>query len=285
MRPAALALLALTLVASAVPGQDSAGQLPRELQGVKFEPLLKEQIPLDVAFRDERNQPITLASYCDGRKLPVVLALVQYRCPNLCGQVLEGLLGGMRDVAKRGLRLGQHYRVVILSFDPTEDAELAAAKKASFLEAYGLGGGETCHFLTGNRAAIARVAEKAGFEFRWDERTKQYAHGSGILLLTPQGRISQFLPGIEYRDTTQRERDLYYGLVEASKFQIGKPIADRLVLLFCYGYDPKKGTYQFAIMNVVRIAGILTVLGVVALIVVLRRKERQNLQGAGGLPC
>jgi len=275
MKQIALALLIL-LPATVLAG----GRMPRELEGVKFDPILKEQLPLDVPFRDDQGKAVTLADYCDGGQTPVVLAFVQYRCPMLCNLILEGLVDSLKRLAReRGFYAGEHFRVVVLSFDHREDADLSAAKKAACVEAYAVPGTEGgWHFLTGEKDAIQKVTEKGGFSFRYDAKTEQFAHDSGILVLTPKGKISRYFFGIEYEP-----QDLYYGLVEASTYRIGKPVLDRAVLLFCYSYDPAKGTYQFAVMNVVRWASLLTILLLGGFVVVLLRRERKKKLSLGGV--
>ncbi len=273
MRQALFTACALLLAAGSSPAASARG-LPPGLEGVKFEPLLKEQIPPELAFRDERGRAVRLGDYFDGSRA-VVLVLVQYRCPMLCGLVLGGLTDGLRELAgKRGFKIGEHFTVVTVSFDEREKPELAAAKKSAHVEAYGFPGAAAgWHFLTGDKGSIEKLTDKAGFAFRHDAQTDQFAHDTGILLLTPEGRISRFLPGIQFDQA--EARDLYYGLVEASQFRIGQPIADRVILLFCYSYDTVRGTYQMTVMNVVRLAGLLTVLALAAFGVVMFRRERR----------
>src|SRR6266542_4055136 len=273
MRRLATGVALLVAVGTARAGPaDSSRALPPELRDVKFEPVLKEQVPLRLPFRDEHGQMVRLGDYFDGSR-PVILVLVQYRCPMLCNLVLNGLTESLRDLAgKRGFRVGEQFTVVTVSFDERETPELAAAKKAAHIEAYGFpGAAEGWHFLTGEKEAIAELADRCGFEFRYDAKKDQFAHPSGILVLTPEGRISRYFFGIQY----DALKDLYYGLVEASQFRIGSSIKDRVALLFCYSYYPVRGGYQFAIMNVVRLAGLLTVVGLVTFMIVMFRRERR----------
>lgn len=258
---------------------DERRSLPPELEQVRFQPLLKEQLPLDVLLRDDQGRVMSLGRYCDGGSKPVLVAFIQYRCPMLCNLILEGVVTGLRRLAgERGFRVGEHFHVVIISFDHREGTDLAAAKKAAAVEAYGdpeSAGG--WHFLTGDEQAIKKITDKAGFPFRYDAKTDQYAHDSGVLLLTPAGRISRYFFGIDYNPT-----DLYYGLIEASTYRIGQPVTDRLALLFCYSYNPVQGGYHFAVMNLVRLAGLLSVLTLGTLLLLLRRRERYTLTPSGG---
>jgi protein SCO1/2 len=272
-RSTTVVVVLLAVSAARAGPEDSSRALPSELREVKFEPVLKEQVPPSLRFRDEQGKTVRLGDYFDGKR-PVILVLVQYRCPMLCNLVLNGLTESLRELAgKQGFRVGEQFRVLTVSFDERETPELATAKKAAQVEAYGFSGAaEGWHFLTGEKEEITALADKCGFTVRYDAKKDQFAHPSGILLLTPEGRISRYFFGIQYQT-----RDLYYGLVEASQFRIGSPIKDRVVLLFCYSYDPVRGTYQFAVMNVVRLAGVLTVLGLGTFVVVMFRRERHRV--------
>lgn len=253
--------------------------LPADLEKVRFKPVLKEQLPRDVLLRDDQGRVMSLGRYCDGGSKPVLVAFIQYRCPMLCNLILEGVVTGLRRLAtERGFRVGEHFHVVIISFDQREGTDLAAAKKEATVEAYGdPGSAAGWHFMTGDKEAIRKLTEKAGFPFRYDPKTDQYAHDSGILLLTPAARISRYFFGIDYSPT-----DLYYGLIEASTHRIGQPVTDRLALLFCYSYNPAKGSYHFAVMNLVRLAGLVSVLGLGIFLLLLCRRERYTLTTLGG---
>jgi protein SCO1/2 len=195
---------------------------------------------------------------------PVVLSLVYYSCPMLCTQVLNGELGAFRQVS---FNIGEQYEVVTVSFDPKETPELAAAKKQTYVKGYNRAGGEAgWHFLTGDEANIKRLTEAVGFRYAWDEQTKQFAHASGIMLLTPQGKIARYFYGIEYRPG-----DLRLGLVEASQDKIGTPV-DAL-MLYCYHYDPATGKYGAVVMNIMRLAGVVTVFLIAGMLLVLRRRS------------
>jgi protein SCO1/2 len=239
--------------------------LPPVLRGVGFDQRLNEQVPLDLAFKDESGQPVRLGDYFQGK--PVILVLAYYRCPMLCTQVLNGLVRALLDIP---LDVGKEFEVVTVSFDPRETPELAAAKKKTYLERYGRPGAAAgWHFLTGEQDAIRRLTESVGFRYTYDPRNDQFAHASGLLVLTPAGKISRY-----FYDITYSPRDLRLGLVEASANRIGSP-ADQ-VLLFCFHYDPAEGKYGPVIMNFVRLGGALTVLAVGTLFAVLWRQERRR---------
>ncbi len=246
-------------------------QLPRSLEGVGFDQRLDQPVPLDAEFRDETGQPIRLGDCFNDR--PVILVLAYYRCPMLCTEVLNGLVRALLDVP---LEMGKDFNVVTVSFDPRETPELAAAKKKSYLERYGRPGAEAgWHFLTGEQDAITRLTEAVGFHYRYDAKDDQFAHASGILILTPRGRIARYFYDIRYSP-----RDLRLGLVEASDNKIGTPVDQ--VLLYCFHYDPAEGKYGATVMNFVRLGGVLTVLGIGGLVIVLRRQGRRSARALAG---
>jgi protein SCO1/2 len=240
-------------------GSVSTG-LPRVLKSVGIDQRLNEQIPLEAVFKDEQGRDVRLGQYFKGKA--VVLSLVYYSCPMLCNQVMNGELGSFRQIS---FNMGEQYEVVTVSFDPHETPELAAAKKTTYVKAYNRPGGEASwHFLTGDEANIKRLTEAVGFRYLWDEQTKQFAHASGIMVLTPEGKLARYFYGIEYPP-----RDLRLGLVEASQNKIGTPV-DAL-MLYCYHYDPATGKYGAVVMNIVRLAGGLSVLMIVGLLLALRQ--------------
>jgi protein SCO1/2 len=244
--------------------------LPPALQNVGFEPVLNAQMPMDVAFSDENGQSVKLGDYF-GHSKPVVLAFVYYGCPMLCNQVEQGVVGALKMLS---FNPGRDYDVVFVSFDPHENSAMAAEKKQSALKHFGRRGTDSgWHFLTGTQESIVAATKAANFRYNYIAKSSQYAHASGIMILTPEGRISRYFYGVEYPG-----RDMRLGLVDASAGKIGTPI-DR-VLLFCYEYDPSSATYSASILKIIRFAGILTVLGIVMGIVIFRRRELAALQGA-----
>jgi protein SCO1 len=240
----------------------SAATMPAVLQNVGFEPELNARMPLDVPFQDESGRSVQLRDYFHGK--PVVLAFVYYRCPMLCNQVQQGVVGTLRMLS---FKPGRDYEVVFISFDPQDTWEIAAEKKKAALSRFG--GRETesgWHFLTGGRASIDRAAAAANFRYSFTAKTGLFAHASGVLVLTPDGRISRYFYGVEYPG-----RDMRLALIDASEGKIGTPI-DR-VLLFCYQYDPSTATYSAAILKLVRLGGVLTIVCLAAGILMARRRE------------
>jgi protein SCO1/2 len=252
---------AFGLRASAQP----AGARPPVLQDVGIDQLLNNQVPLDLEFRDENGRTVKLAEYFKDK--PVILSLVYYNCPRLCTQVLNGLLGAMKTLP---MTPGNEFVNLTVSFDPREQPELAAAKKTEYLSRYNRPGSEAgWHFLTGDEAAIQALTKAVGFRYVWDPVTKQYAHASGVMILTPQGKLSRYFYGIEYAP-----RDLRFGVIDASAGKVGS-LADQIIL-YCYMYDPDRGTYGLVVMRLLRIFAVMTLAILLALFIYLRRKEKQR---------
>jgi len=242
-------------------GKSSAG-LPSQLQNVGFEPLLNAQLPLDLAFRDESGREVTLREYSAQR--PVLLALVYYGCPMLCNQVEMGVVGTLKMLS---FTPGRDYEVVFVSFDPRENPAMAAQKKEAAMSHFGRR--ETAsgwHFLTGSQESIDALTKAANFRYSFDTRINIFAHASGIMLLTPDGRISRYFYGVEYPS-----RDVRLGLVDASAGKIGTPI-DRL-LLYCFEYNPESARYSATILKIIRLGGLLTIVTIVAAILIFRRRD------------
>jgi len=226
---------------------------------------LNEQVPLELSFRDETGKRVQLQDYF-GEK-PVILSLMYYDCPMLCTLVLNGLLRSLRTLS---FTVGNEFKIVTVSFNPRETSALAAAKKETYVQGYARPGAETgWHFLTGEEEAIRQLTRAVGFRYVYDPTTNQYAHASGIIVLTPQGKIARYFYGIEYAP-----RDLRFGLVEASANTIGSPVDQ--VLLLCYHYDPATGKYGLLITTVIRLAGVATVLGLGSFMVVMFRRDRRQ---------
>lgn len=268
-------ILAASVLASVFAGVCAAQQfgLPAMVKGVGIDQNLNAQVPPDLTFRDETGRTVQLGEYFHQK--PVVLALVYYECPMLCDMVLNGLTHSMEQIT---LNLGKDFDVVTVSFNPHETWQLAAAKKGNYIEKYQRQGAvQGWHFLTGDEANIKKLADTAGFHYKYDPITKQYAHASGIMVLTPEGKISKYFYGIEYKP-----KDLRLGLVEASQDKIGT-FADQ-VLLFCFHYDPSTGKYGLVIANVTRILGSATVLALAGMIFIFIRRERQGTDVGHGRP-
>jgi protein SCO1/2 len=224
-------------------------QRPPMLKAVGVEQRLGGQIPPTLTFRDETGKPVRLADYFGKR--PMILNLVYYQCPMLCSEVLSGLTSSLAMVK---FDVGKEFDVITVSFDPRETPEMAAEKKHTFLQRYRRAGAERgWHFLTGDASNIEALTKAAGFGYEFDQQTGQFAHATAIMILTPEGKISRYLYGVEYPP-----KDVRLGLVEASENRIGNLVD--AVLLYCYHYDPATGKYGAIIMNIMRLAGVVTML-------------------------
>lgn len=267
-----MALLALCVIAltpaAPIRAQD---EQPDPVRDVGFDQLLDQSVPLDALFTDEEGRTIPLRDFF-GEK-PVVLALGYYECPMLCSLVREGML---QSFSQLDFTVGDEFEVVNVSIDPGETPMIAAAQKAIHVERYGRpGGGDGWHFLTGDQEAIDRLASAVGFRYVYDAEIDQYAHPSGIIVLTPLGKIARYFYGIEFD-----LKDLRLGLVEASENKIGTPV-DQFLLL-CYHYDPVTGTYTGLIMTITRVVGALTILILGGALFMLNRRHRRGIAGTAG---
>jgi protein SCO1/2 len=258
---AAAALLGVFLVAGAS-AEDAV------LKEIGYDQKLGARLSRDLRFRDAEGQEIYLGTLF--QKRPAVLALVYYECPMLCTLILNGLVRSLKAVP---LVPGRDFDVVAVSINPAETPELAAAKKEIVLRQYGKWeSGEGWHFLTGDEPSIRALADAVGFRYKYDPATRQYAHASGILVVAPGGKVSRYFLGVEYAP-----RDLRLALVESGFGRVGT-FADQ-VMLFCYQYDPAHGRYTLAVMNLVRAAGLLTLLvlgGAVARMALAERRKRRK---------
>jgi protein SCO1/2 len=262
----AISALALGLLLAASPARAGEPYLPPSLRQVAFDQHLNEQVPLDLEFKDEVGRTVQLGDYFNHGK-PVILVLAYFRCPMLCTEVLNGLVRAMLEM---DLELGKDFEVVTVSFDPRETPELATAKKKTYVQRYGRPGADAAwHFLTGEQEPIERLTKAVGFRYSYDALHDQFAHASGIMVLTPQGKIARYFFDIQYS-----ARDLRLGVVEASANKIGSPVDQ--ILLFCFHYDPAEGRYGATIMNFVRLGGVLTMFGVGGLVFYLWREQRRK---------
>ena len=241
---------------------------PAILREVRIAQRLNEQIPPEIVFRDENGKSVRLGDYF-GKK-PIVLSLVYFDCPALCTEVLNGELRTMKAIS---LDLGKDFDAVTVSFEPKDTPALAKAKRDVYAGQYGRPGATgNWHFLTGEPLSIDALTQAAGFHYAYDSSSRQYAHAAAILVLTPHGRIARYFYGVQYP-----ARDFRLGLVEASEGKIGTP-TDR-ALLYCYQYDPMTGKYGLIVMNVVRAAGLFTVLVLGIFMFVMFRRERNHPNG------
>lgn len=269
VRPYTIVLL-LILAASASAQTMSNGMMgppanvrPPRLENVGIDQHLNAQIPTNLSFTDDAGRSVMLGDYF-GRK-PLILNLVYFNCTMLCGEELAGLSGAMKLLK---FDVGKEFEVVTVSFDPRETPALAAAKKQDFVKRYGrAGAAEGWHFLTGSADSINALAQAVGFNYHYDPKTNQYAHATAIMILTPQGRISRYLYGVDFPP-----KDLRLGLVEASEGKIGNPVDQ--VLLYCYHYDPATGKYGAVVSNILKLGAAITIVALAGLLLILFRLDK-----------
>jgi protein SCO1 len=238
---------------------------------VGFEQRLDQQLPLDLPFRDESGKAVVLGDYF-GKK-PVLLSFVYFRCPVLCPQILIGTAASLKGTPYVP---GRDFEVVFVSFDPEDRPEQAAAKKTGVVERFGKPeSADGWHFLTGDEDAIRRLTEAAGFHYAYDPTIRQFAHASGIVVATPDGRLARYLYGVEYAP-----KDLKLALFEAGEGKIGG-LATKLMLL-CFNYDAALGKYTVATLFSIKVAGAVTLAALIFSMVWMLRSERRLGRAAAG---
>ncbi len=243
--------------------QDAASMMPGPLKQATFRQQLDTQLPLDAAFKDETGKTVRLGDYFTGSR-PTILAFVYYQCPMLCTQVMNGLSSALTALP---FTPGKDFDVVLISFDPRDTPAIAAEKKQAHMEYWSAGAtAGAWHFLTGDAASIKAATSAAGFSYSWDETTQQFAHVSGVLVVTPDGRLSRYFYGIEYSP-----KELRLALVDSGQGKIGS-VVDEL-LLYCFHYNPESGRYGVMVMNLIRLAGVLTLACIAGFILLMRHRE------------
>lgn len=259
----AISLLALFGVMGQVWAED---QTPHELEGVGITEHLGDTLPLDLAFKDSTGKNVRLGDYFDGQR-PVILTLVYYNCPMLCNMVLNGLIEGMAPLE---WSTASDFQVVSVSIDAREGPKLAAEKKKNYLEQYGkTGAGQGWHFLTGARENIQKLADTVGFGFKYDPDRMEYAHGAAIFMVSPEGKLTRYLYGIQFEP-----KQLKLALTEAGEGKLGSAV-DQFVLR-CYHFDPDSRKYGIYVWGVMRAGGLLTVLLIGFMLLVFWRRERRK---------
>ena len=217
--------------------------------GVRFDQNLGVQVPLDLPFVSDDGAPVHLGDYF--HKRPVLLVLDYYRCPNLCGIVLNSLVTSLKGLTYDA---GNRYEVVVVSIDPRDTPRLSALKKLGYVDSYQRPQtANAWHFLTGSPDSIKKLADTVGFHYVYDKSADQYAHPSGMIILTPDGKTSRYFFGIEFPPA-----QIDGALQVAAKSRVSSPVYD--FLLLCCRYNPLQGKYGVLIFNVMRGAGGLMVL-------------------------
>lgn len=246
---------------------DSAEETPEKLRRVGFDQNLGRPLPLDAAFVDEEGREVRLSDYF-GKK-PVMLSMVYYGCPMLCPMTLNGLTSSLKALT---WNVGDEFEVVVVSIDPEETPEDAAEAKLQATSRYGRTGTEAgWHFLTGDEADVRRLADAVGFRYQYDPERDEYGHAAGLTMITPEGFVSRYFFGIEYPP-----KDLKLGLVETASGEVGSLVEQ--LLLYCFHYDPAIGSYEWSarVMTALKIAAVLTVLGMIGGILWMLRLEKRH---------
>jgi len=240
---------------------------PDVLKEVGVDQKLGDKVPGDLTFKDETGKTVKLSDYFNNGHRPILLTPVYYECPMLCTMTLNGITKAMRATR---LNVGVDYDVITFSFDPRETPELAAEKKKSYLKFYNrdAASADGWHFLTGDEEQIKKLTQAIGFRYTWDPNTKQFAHASAVMILTPDGTLSRYFYGLDYS-----ARDMQLGLVEASNNKVGS-LSDELLLL-CFHYDPESGKYGPSVMKMIRGGGVITLLGLGTFIGLMIRRDRR----------
>jgi protein SCO1/2 len=255
--------LALILATIPIFAQTNSATPPTLPGKVAIAQKLDAQLPMDLMLRDETGRVVRLGQYFNHGK-PVLLNFMYYRCPMLCPMVMDGVANGLTELR---FDIGKEFDVVTVSMDPRDTPEQATAKKETYVKRYGrFGAANGWHFLTGPESAVKRLTNTVGFQYAYDIKTDQFAHGTALIAVTSTGRVSRYLYGFEYK-----ARDLRLALVEASAGKIGT--ATDAILLLCYHYDPATGRYSRTAMNFVRAGGVATMLGLFGFIFIMIRKE------------
>lgn len=270
LRTMACWLAALPLLAGDALAQVNLGT-PPELEGIDIVQKLDAHLPLDAEFQDDQGRLVQLGSYFDGKK-PVILTLNYYKCPMLCGLLLNGLLDALKGLSWTP---GQEFTVVTLSFDPLENnTGLAKAKKQTYLLDYGRPeAARGWHFLTGRKEQIQRLTQAVGFPYRWNEQRGEWAHPSALIICTPDGRVARYLGGISFEPKTLR-----LSLVEAADGKVGS-LWDQ-VFLTCFHYVSDVGKYTADVIAIMRLGGLVTMVALGLMVTVLWRRESRRRQAA-----
>lgn len=257
----------------AAAGMAASDKAP-ELKGVGIDEQLGKKLDLNIKFKDENGQEVALSSYFDG-KLPVIISPVYFSCPGLCNFHLNGLTDALKLMDK-DWSVGKKFKILSVSFDSKETPALAAQKKATYMKLYGRDGAEqSWHFLTGSEESVKAITGNLGFKFRWDEAAKEWAHASAAVVISPDGKISRYLPGIMFQP-----QDVKLALNEAAAGKIGT-FVDSLVL-YCFMYDPHQSKFVLAAVQIMKMGGALMVLLMVLwLLPVYIRSRRAKNNSAG----
>ncbi|WII72104.1 SCO family protein [Bdellovibrio sp. 22V] len=250
-----------------------ASEQPKELEGIGIDEKLGGKVDFTLKVKDDNGQEVTLGSFFDG-KHPVIISPVYFSCPGLCNFHLNGLTDALK-LMEKDWTVGKKYKVLSVSFDSKETPDLAAKKKETYMKLYERPGAETgWHFLTADESAVQAITQSLGFKFKWDEASKEWAHASAAVIITPDGTISRYLPGIMFNP-----QDIKLALNEATEGKIGN-FVDNLVL-YCFKYDPHQSKYTLAAFNLMKVGGAVMVLVMVLWLLPVYIRSRRSNKSAG----
>lgn len=246
--------------------------VPRQMEGTQIDDRVGERLPPDVALHDQEGRAVKVADYLDGEQ-PLVVVMSYYECPMLCSLVLNELIKGMADVAGTP---GKDYRVLVVSFDERDTVGAAAKKRESYATAFGKEiVGRGFDFTVGEEAEVRRLSDAVGFNYRWDEDQKQFAHAAGIFVVSPEGTITRTLPGLSF------PAPLLEGALADARAGVTKHSALKEMLIFCFQYDAQAGSWVLASMRLMRVGGALTVALIAYLLFRMFRRERRLARSKG----
>jgi protein SCO1/2 len=272
-RQVALAIAVILLAFQAVTCTAAQPPMRNATNEVGFDQRLGAEIPRDLEFRNEAGAPVRLGDLFANR--PIILALVYYRCPLLCNQVLTGLTRSLKPLSKSA---GTDFDVLAVSINPDESSELASQKRKAYLELYDRPGTDRgWQFLVGDASTIGNLCSTVGFHFQYNPDTRLYAHAAGIVILTSRGRVGRYFYGIEYPP-----KELQAELDRAARDQVGSPIAH--LLLFCYDYDAATGRYTLSIIRLTRVLASLTAITLASFLLFMLSRERKVRSVDGTAP-
>lgn len=275
----AFALSAVLVLTGRTPESKGGGprpdERPRELAEIDIAEKPGALLPRELVFTDTDGKKAPLGSYLEGGR-PLVVVLAYYRCPMLCSVVLNGLLDGMKGLEWSA---GKEYDLAVVSFDPRDTVEIAAAKRATYVAKYARPTGERgIHFLVGDEKDVKTLADRVGFHYKWDPKQEQYAHAAGAFVFNRDGALSRTLYGINFPPETVR-----LALTEAADGKLGS--AWDKVILFCFHYDPQTRKYTASAWRVMRLGGACTLLALGLFLGALwRRKPGPGIAPSSSTP-
>ena len=254
------------------PAPATADEKPQGLQEVGIDEKLGQALDPNITLTNNKGEVVQLSQFFNKSKKPIMLSLVYFACPGLCNFHLNDVTSVMKNL---DWKLGDKYQYLTVSFDPKETAEMAEKKRQNYLKQYGQDDpNNDWTFLVGDEANVKKITESVGFKYKWDEASQEWAHASAVILLTPDGRISRYLPGLALE-----EKNLKIGLNEAADGSIGT-FVDKLIL-YCFKYDPHQSKYTLYAFNLVKLGGLITVLLLGVFLILAWRRESKKSTSSG----